>query len=527
MFRRIVSTQLLTFAALIGCTSVPSSWPGWNLASSDGDGTDIAAIQPAAGAAGILPPLPWPQEGNCASRLLAILNFSPDERSRLDPDAATLGIMPLGAGLLPEQVDELGRELVVPVLRSPGPGQPACVVTIGSAANASPHATRHVFRTTRLTSTFPKGTRRTANPDRKLLEKKLAEARKDKRADRKSGSGEVSTGDPVLDLVGLMAGGLISGITGYFETDEVAALEAELKATDAFIEEPLLTTYKYDLTELESRRTATLILALVDMRDGTGWFRQQDITDRQLVALSDNRHPGDKTSQHGPAFRLMTSSELEIRERQTPVPGEAELRIAAGLWASTPPVALTLDDLRQPTPLTTPPARDTEELTASSLELPSADDDVADIEPAARAPAPAVATARKPAGQWRAANRSEVVAVGHDGATVAFHVSEDELIVPANALPASSIVELVYPDGMTVYGLIERRDDSSGLARLFSPRSGTPLALDLDTGGDLPDIKASARGTPVMHDGRVRGIWMQEGIILPAGSMTSLVRTNF
>lgn len=515
MTRWFPLSPLLLSVALAACAFIP---PGSGLTPRPADSGDIAggvpdpfSIEPEADGPASAGSVAWPAVGHCARRLDAVLAMPPEQRDGLDRRNTPFALLPLDGIVADTALAGFARELAMPLVDRDSTSGHACILAIGRAEPQLPRSSRKVFRTVRLKSSFPRGMKKRANPEVRQIEKALSEARKDERARRKSAA--VATGDPALDLLGHVAGGLIDGISAWFEPSEVEELEARLAATDPFIEEPLMSTYSYTLQELETRREATLRLALVETATGRGWQSRSSIRERRFVALSDDRHPQDHTTRHGPAFTPMTSTELQMWERQAAVPDEAFLSRTVAGWLAMPDQPLRLEDLffrdtdiAAGTPV--PPAPPLMDETPART--PSAND--AAIRPAAGHPAETVPARTSPPA-WSAG----LVKIGeHDGA-VAFHVGRDQLIAPADALPASSIVELVYPDGMLVYGLIETTDEESGLARIFSPREAAPLPLDDGPPGDLSAMDAAPAGTPILVDGSVRAIWLGNGMYIPSG----------
>ena len=460
-----------------------------------------------------LPPKAWPAGKDCAERLDRVLHLSEEDFYRLDPDSATIAILPL-------QHDHHDLEsLPFPLIRQTQSNQYLCVLTVDRRGFSNPQFVasndRRVFRTARLRSTFPKGTKRRTNPEYKRLESDIKAARKKEN----EGSSSFETGDPLLDLIGFVAGGVIEGASSYFGKSELQELEDKRETIDPFVEEPVMTTYSYDLSELETRRHAQWSLTLSDQTTGQVWHHLLKSSETLSVALSDNRHPKDMTVQHSPQFRLMNSTDLSLWERSAPPLPMQDLRNIATAWAASAPMPASIATLEQNAgpPL---PVEQTLEVSPPVAKIAPI---VAAKPPVHQVIEPAAASGHR--GAARIADGFEVIRIGKDRRAVAFHVAEDTLLAPIDSLPQSSLIELVYPGKTLVYGLIEERDSNSGMARIFSPRSFEPL--DVETKATSPvEIKGqapSAHGTPVLVDQKVHAVWFENGQMVSASRFADLI----
>ena len=449
----------------------------------------------------------WPTAKSCPSLLQDVLAMVENNELPDRMQAAPLAILPMGL-----DAEAIGSDFPLPVIgRSEADAYP-CLL-LAQRVSEPVTETRRVLRSAKLRSTFPKGTRRTVNPERRKLEKALSAARW-----RREDNDEIaSTGDPTLDLVGLVVGGVIDGVASFWKKDEIAELEAQLDEAPAFIEEPVLTPYSYKLTELDISRVTGLEVTIYDTERQLAWTN--DVIHREVleVALSDDRHPDDPTIQHSRSRRLMTSTELDAWEHRVPVPSAGEI------------VRLATDAVRNP-----PAIIDMARLLTAPIQVAAADiAPAAGADPAAPSRQPRVLASDRRAvvtseeepktRTLRSATAAELVRIGKEGSSVAFHLSSEQLIAPLDGLSTSSLVQLQYPDGEQALGLVEKRDDERGIALVYSPKPGLVLPLATDLGTEVTDPPAiRVPGTPIIEGESVRAIWLGHGEIVEARDIDEL-----
>ncbi len=113
------------------------------------------------------------------------------------------------------------------------------------------------------------GTRLRPNPRHRELERRLAALKK---GTRRSVPRVMRTGDASLDLIGLFAGAVLSGLSAFGRgSAEVRALEKELADTPERIEEPVFDRYRYRVIRYRGLRTGRVRVALLDTEKGFGW----------------------------------------------------------------------------------------------------------------------------------------------------------------------------------------------------------------------------------------------------------------
>lgn len=296
--------------------------------------------------------------------------------------------------------------------------------------------------------------RRRTNPARRELEERLRELRR--QASDADGGRILRTGEPTVDLVGLVAGAVLEAVGSLAgPEDEIAAIEERLAEIPRFVDEDVVERVPLTVERYEAVRRGSVRLALVHVRLGRTWRTEADVVERRRFAVLPPRSPSD--------LRLPTEPELVfVRDRTAiedwrggaPRPSLADLaeqlaEVVRGDGEDLPLAALEAEWGRR---------QDRESALADLSAL-------AEVEPSA---APA-ATAYSPS-----------VVVVRDGArpvALGFQVAPEYLLTPARTLPATTLVPVEVAPGLVTYGLVESRDDAADLALLWTPRRGEPLPL--------------------------------------------------
>lgn len=446
------------------------------------------AVEPAAG-----PPMAaveangstWPAAVSCAALARALAAMAPAAAARLDPAQSPLAL----ASLAPPGL-EVQPDLPIPEVAADGLAEVPCAILVGSPVALTPAADQVVDRQI-VASVYQTGTKRRRNPEHQQLEKALAAARRG----GSGGSDILKTGDPLLDLIGTVTGGIIDGIGAIKAKREIRALEARLAETPPFIVDPILTPYRFELTEVEAERAIALPLALHDWNAGLAWQMDVTITERRRFALADGRHATDPQALPASAAPLTAPTDLEAWRRAPPplTTGTVLHHLAARLATSPEPQAVSraaiIMALR-----TAAPGR-----MAGRDKLPGT-------------PEPAAGPLGRFAGDVPAGHGSgtgrlfdgQLVEVGGER-LAGFYVTSEHIVAPVEALGHSSLITVRYPDGMRGHGLVEVVDDSLGLALIYLPRSGEPLPRGSDA--SPPPTETIPPGTPWARDGRVSGVF--------------------
>ena len=424
----------------------------------------------------------WPSAASCGDLVGRLAALDKAAAGRLEMDDAPLVLIAADAAAPAVQ-----RPLPIPEASPTTAMRPPCAIVLGGAVPSSATGDRLLERRT-VHSAYPTGVKRRRNPEHVALEKELAKAR------RRAGDevGISSTGDPLMDLVGTIASSVIGGIGAVWQMGEVRAIEAELEATPAFIEDAIMTPYSFELADVEAERHVTVPVALHDEASGAMWATSVTLIEKRRFIVADERHPNDTAPQNTGGATMLTSAELARWQEGTPsIDADVLLTHLAAASRSQPerPVTLaaTIAQLRQTgaasgTALALTTGGDRQRASRSPSQEPrsrqpgSLTDPTLLIEPAAGPPA-ASGTAR--ASQAIVAPHPTDTALLHvgDGGLPGFYVTSEHILAPASALGRSSLVAVRHADGMRAHGLVELVDERLGLALVFLPRSGQAMPI--------------------------------------------------
>lgn len=455
----------------------------------------------------------WPKPASCLALLDEINAMEEMSSIRLDSATSPLGL----ASLYPLQIKVLG-DLPIPHVTVAALHDFECAVVIGSPVTLPAAADRLVAQRT-LQSTYPTDTRRKRNPAHLQLERALAAARRDN-----VDNGDVlRTGDPLLDLIGTVAGGIIGGIEATFSNREIRALEAQLGATPRYIEEALIATYEFEVSEFEAERRVAVPMRLHDRAAGIFWRTSVTLAERRRFALAENRHPQDQHAPQASDLTLATPAELAAwRLASPPLTIRAILTHLGGLVGiegQQGSLTATIEDLSSHVAAVgAVGARDIQSThpygaaSPSYSAWPSEPPVAADTILAALEPAGGISTQVR---AWDDTSKTgsapllalELLQVGIDR-MAGFYVTADHVVAPAEALGHSSLVAVRYPDGMRAHGLVELVDDDLGLALIFLPRPGKPLPRH--TGPSPAPTTSGPAGVPWHLDGLVTGLFVTD-----------------
>jgi hypothetical protein len=296
------------------------------------------------------------------------------------------------------------------------------------------------------------GMRRRTNPAWLELERELAEA---KRAARDKAPRILRTGEPTVDLFGLMASAVLATIDSLSGPEaRIAELEQRLRETPQTLDEEVTTTVPLLVERYRVDKTATLPLVLFEPATGRAWRAAHELHETRTFALL----PADAASD----LRLPQQDDLIFVSDRAAIEAFAQEPPRARIAELLPALAVALE-------------REAEHTSLAALEAAAQAgggggdhiraEALAAIEPAAD---PSVTL-----------SPSVVVVRDADGRPGAFgvYIGPEHILTLARTLPPTTLVPVEAAPGLVTYGLVESRDDAGDLALIWVPRQGTPLPL--------------------------------------------------
>lgn len=294
------------------------------LAGCMGSDPTTALPEPAAGpatdteAAGLAEG--WPGGGRCTEVIAGLARLPPARRQLLLPEASPLALAVIDRGaVLPRGAigDQVVRDLPVPITDRLT-GEAPCLLLFDRAATTAAGPRRPVAHEL-VRSAYRRGTRRTANAEHEELKRAVREVERERQPDI------IATGDPGVDLIGLVAGGVLSGIDLFRRRGEAEELRGALADTPASLEEPIWEPYSYSVTTFEASRTGPLRAALVDRAQGRSWSIDLSVREARTFRVASGRHVKDRAVLEGADATISVPADLDVWEEGGLKPSTGEL----------------------------------------------------------------------------------------------------------------------------------------------------------------------------------------------------------
>ena len=287
------------------------------------------AIAPAAAT----PAEPWPVRPGCRAILGGVVGLPEAARRRLAPEAAPLALRVLDGGQpLPAAAvgEAVRRDLPIPVDAG---GDAPCLLLVERSVTARAGPRRRLAHEV-VRSTYRRGSRSVENPEHAELRRAMREL------EDEDGVDVLSTGDPGLDLIGLLVGGVLDGIDQFRRGRATDQARDKLAAMPARLEEPVWEPYTYEVTQIEAARRGILRAALVDRGVGRAWVIERPTQETRRFDVATGRSAKDRQLLEGPGGAAATTADIAVWEQVGLQPSLAGL---LELLATVPGDGMALD----------------------------------------------------------------------------------------------------------------------------------------------------------------------------------------
>lgn len=337
----------------MGCLA--SRWPavlaGLALASGCAAVVPPGAIEPGAGPAATRPLVDavWPAGGDCRALAAAVVAMPAAERRALPPASSPFALAVVERGLpLPGDTAAwlVAPDFPLPATDSLDAAPPRCLVMV-ERADTTAAAVRRPLGTEVVGSSYHGGTRRVKNPDHAALKDAADEL------ERADSPGMMSTGDPGIDLIGMLAGAVLDGIDLVGRQRRAANLRTALAETPASVDEPVWQPYTFRVSTLQAERASYLRAALVDRTSGAVWYVAEPLREVKTFRIAAGRHARDRELLEARAGIAASEADIDVWEEgglrialsellarlatATPAAGTSGAASLAAAWASHPP----------------------------------------------------------------------------------------------------------------------------------------------------------------------------------------------
>ena len=530
---------------LVGTGLIVACQAGSELGEDRVAAPTAAADQGARLAAGVPEPTPglaqidWTSAGDCLDTLWLLHAAAREgrlDRAERPPITVVTPDMPPAPGWYQATAVPVAADLPLEMrdaAAAAGLGVP-CVVQIERPYDQ--RAEHRVLGQEVVRSLYQSGVRSEKNPDYQVAEARLRQAERQLKDDVPD---IISVGDPLLDLVGVVVGGVLGAFSRGSSSGEVDQALAELAATPRSIDRPVYRPYHFEQTIVLGQKEATIPIALVDHASGNivrTELRHREIREFNLLEDLDAR------DRDYPQHRAASVTQGEL-ERWLDQPPElplstvvaALLDVDAGAGRDTQIAARSGTvgpgaprSALAPLPNDAMPRYRTElpdeERWPDSLMAEDEAGDWRDLEPAAgpelsaapgllhehparagradrsrrRPPdaAPRQQAAAIAAGDPRRASVVEIAAQERSGS--GFYVLPDLVLTTYQLVRDQLVVDVTTFEGALVPGLVARTDPARDLALVQVPKPGAPVILGED--------RAAGAGRHVVALGQRRGL---------------------
>jgi hypothetical protein len=373
----------------------------------------------------------------------------------------------------------------------------SCLLLVEQPGNV--RAAHRVVDFQTVASEYQSGVRSEKNPDYDAAQARLREA---ERGTKTRGPRILGVGDPMLDLVGLLVGGVIATFGQFGSDDDLDEALAALKETPRSRDRPVYRAYEFERSMVRAGKEATVPIALRDLRRGRIWGSQLRQREMRQFSILDGLDPRDRDYEQHRAGAL-SWQEFEHWQQQPPqLPmsalvaalverggaGEGPQTSGSELIAEVPPTAPQVDWLAAVEEL-----EDSTVLPRVTALAPSAGPGIGsarseDRSPVVRdAPPRTESRALRPTG---AAVERTVLAAALDPRVASvvrleagsrrgsgFYVRPRLVVTTVDIVGRTSVIDVTTSDGEAVLGLVVHTDPDRGLAVVHVPRAGRPAPL--------------------------------------------------
>ena len=142
-----------------------------------------------------------------------------------------------------------------------------------------------------VASEYQSAVRSEKNPDYDAAQARLKEA---ERETKRRGPSILRVGDPMLDLVGLVVGGVIAAFDQVGSNDDVGDALAALKETPRSRDRPVYRAYEFERSTVRAGKEATIGVALRDVRHARIWRSEVRQREMRELAVLEGLDPRDR-----------------------------------------------------------------------------------------------------------------------------------------------------------------------------------------------------------------------------------------
>jgi Trypsin-like peptidase domain len=353
------------------------------------------------------------------------------------------------------------------------------------------HAAHRVIDFHNVASLYQTGVRTERNPDYDAAQASLKEAQ---RESKRRGPSILQVGDPMLDLIGMLVGGVIATFDQFGSNRDLDEKLAAVKETPRSQDRPVYRAYEFERSTVRAGKEATIPIALRDVKRDRIWRAQLRQREMRQFSVVEGLDPRDRDyEQHrAGAFSWEEFDHWQGEPPQLPISALVAALIDAGASDIDPQTSgpeLVADTMPRTGPTGASDADEAALPLLAAIEpeggpgsqlVPEGSRDAADLrwpdsgqsgQNDARADPTVFAAALDP----RTASLVRLETGSHRGS--GFYVKPRLVATTADLVGTASVIDVTTGDGEKVLGLVVHTDPARNLAVVHVPRSGRPAAL--------------------------------------------------
>ena len=308
----------------------------------------------------------------------------------------------------------------------------------------------------------------------------------------------MKVGDPLVDLVGTLLGGALTGLGQWGSGDQLEEALDTLMATPPSIDHPVYKSYHFERARVRASREAVLPITLTDRRSRESWqvsLKRREL--RELFVLNGLDHQDENYANH--SQDSLTEGGLHQWLAEAPSLPLVDITAAfLGQPSSVPVDRLALAGYGERFGGTEPLAAD-QNLDAAAL-------------PASRTFVPR-RDETDHSSTKRAALSSRIRVIGAklqaDGVFIAPHF----ILTPSEVIGERGLIDVEDGPGHLALGLVAAVDHGLGLALIQAPLKGRPIAV-ADGGARKTTASSSSGGdisAPILINDQLAGFTTKTG----------------
>ena len=364
-----------------------------------------------------------------------------------------------------------------------------CVLRVGPPGE---HQSEHrVLGREQVRSRYQSGTRSEKNPAYEVAKARLRQAEKGAKPGKSS---IVKVGDPLIDLVGTLVGGALTGFGQWGAGDQLEEALDALMATPPSIDHPVYKSYHFERAQVRASREAVLPIILTDRQSQESWQVSLKQRERRNVFVVNGL---DRQDEDYARYSQDSLTEPGLRQWLAEPPSPPLADIAAVLLDR--PSAVPVDRLAL----------------AGDGEVPNGAEPFAGDQglDAAALPASRTFVPRQdisdgsPSKNVGSSSRIKIIgeAVEAEGVFIAPHF----ILTPSAVIGERGLIDIQDDPGHRALGLVAAVDHGLGLALIQAPLAGEPVAVArrvparIPSNGGLFERSSGPRSAPLSSESGV------------------------